>query len=445
MKTAYFIGIGGIGMSALARYYQRQGAAIYGYDRTATELTRTLEREGMHIHYDDDVRHIPEGVELVVYTPAVPAHHSELQWFRQNGYPVLKRAEVLGRISREKRAVAVAGTHGKTTTSSLVAHLLRAGGVDATAFIGGLALNIGGNYAEGSSDWVVVEADEFDRSFLHLHPEVAILNSVDPDHLDIYGTPEALRDSYAQFASQVDPNGLLLMQADIHLPKAPHARTFGIEKGDYRATALRVEAGWMVFDLHTPEHHFEGLRMAFPGIYNVSNATAAIAAALYVGVLPERIAPALATYSGVRRRFEFVLRTEPVVFIDDYAHHPEELNSVIQAVRTLYPERTLTGVFQPHLFSRTRDFADGFAAALDRLDSALLLDIYPAREEPMPGVTSRMILDRMTLADRQLISKAELPEEITRRRPELLMTLGAGDIDALVHPLAETLKTVMSC
>lgn len=443
MKTIYFIGIGGIGMSALARYYQRRGATIYGYDRTETPLTRALASEGMHIHYTDDVRLIPAQTDMVVYTPAVPASHGELQWFRTNGYPVYKRAEVLGLISREKRALAVAGTHGKTTTSSLVAHLLRAGGVDATAFVGGLALNLGGNYAEGSSDWVVVEADEFDRSFLHLHPEVAILNSIDPDHLDIYGTPEALRQAYATFAAQVKPDGLLLMQADIDLPKGRNAQTFGIEKGDYSAQNLRVEDGWMVFDLQTPALRFDSLRMAFPGIYNVSNATAAIAAALYAGAPADRIAPSLAEYKGVHRRFEFMLRTEPVVFIDDYAHHPAELESVIQAIRALYPDRRLTGVFQPHLFSRTRDFADGFAAALDKLDSALLLDIYPAREEPIPGVDSRMILDRMTLADRRLVSKAALPVEIAQRRPELLVTLGAGDIDALVQPLSETLKKAM--
>ncbi|MDX2136307.1 MAG: UDP-N-acetylmuramate--L-alanine ligase [Saprospiraceae bacterium] len=443
MKTIYFIGIGGIGMSALARYHQRRGATIYGYDRTETPLTRALASEGMHIHYTDDVHLIPDQVDMVVYTPAVPASHSELQWFRANGYPVYKRAEVLGLISREKRALAVAGTHGKTTTSSLVAHLLRAGGVDATAFVGGLALNLGGNYAEGNSEWVVVEADEFDRSFLHLHPEVAILNSIDPDHLDIYGTPEALRDAYARFAGQVSPDGLLLMQADIDLPKAGNVKTFGIEKGDYRAQNLHVEDGWMVFDLQTPALLFDGLRMAFPGIYNVSNATAAIAAALYAGAPADQIAPALAAYKGVHRRFEFILRTASVVFIDDYAHHPAELESVIQAIRALYPNRRLTGVFQPHLFSRTRDFVEGFAAALDKLDSALLLDIYPAREEPIPGVDSQMILDRMTLTDRSLVSKAALTTEIAQRRPELLVTLGAGDIDALVQPLSETLKKAM--
>lgn len=427
-------------MSALARYYKRRGADVYGYDRTETPLTRALAAEGMHIHYDDDVRNIPDGVEMAVYTPAIPASHAELQWFRQSGLPLYKRAEVLGRISREKRAIAVAGTHGKTTTSSLVAHLLRAGGVDATAFVGGLAVNIGGNYAEGDSDWVVVEADEFDRSFLHLHPEVAILNSIDPDHLDIYGTPEALRDAYAQFAGQVKPEGLLLQQADINLTKKSNAKTFGIGKGDYSAQHLRVDSGWMVFDLQTPETAFTGLRMAFPGIYNVSNATAAIAAALHVGVPAAKIADALAEYRGVRRRFEFVLRTDATVFIDDYAHHPAELESVIQAVRTLYPKRHLTGIFQPHLFTRTRDFVDGFAAALDGLDSAILLDIYPAREEPIPGVTSRMILDRMQLADRHLLGKAEMVAEIARRKPELLMTLGAGDIDALVEPISEALK-----
>jgi UDP-N-acetylmuramate--alanine ligase len=442
MTKIYFIGIGGIGMSALARYYKRRGAAIYGYDRTETPLTRALAGEGMHIHYDDDVAFIPEVIDFCVYTPAIPATHAQWQWFSRNPQiPMYKRAEVLGMISREKRTLAVAGTHGKTTTSSMVAHLLRSSGVDATAFVGGLALNLGGNYAEGDSDWVVVEADEFDRSFLHLHPEVAILNSIDPDHLDIYGTPEALREAYAQFARQVHPQGCLLQHVDIDLPLLPNVRTFGIGRGDYCAENLRVEAGWMVFDLHGPAVHLPNLRMAYPGNYHVLNATAAIAAALHAGAATDLIPAALERYAGVRRRFEYVLKTPGCVFIDDYAHHPAELRAVIQAVRTLYPDRHLTGVFQPHLFSRTRDFADGFAAALDELDSAILLDIYPAREQPIEGVDSRMILDRMVLPDRMLIQKPELAQELERRRPELLLTLGAGDIDALIDTLSRTLQS----
>lgn len=442
MSRIYFIGIGGIGMSALARYYKRKGAEIYGYDRTETPLTRALASEGMHIRYDEHTDHIPEGIDFCVYTPAIPTSHLVWQWFsRHPQIPMYKRAQVLGMISREKRTLAVAGTHGKTTTSSMLAHILRSTGVDATAFVGGLALNLGGNYAEGGSDWVVVEADEFDRSFLHLHPEVAILNSIDPDHLDIYGTPEAIRAAYAQFTSQVHPDGCLLQQVDVDLPRRPQTRTFGIGKGDYCADNLRVERGWMVFDLKGPGVHMPNLRMAYPGHYHVLNATAAIAAALWAGGDAARIPLALENYTGVRRRFEYVLKTPACVFIDDYAHHPTELEAVIQAVRTLYPDRHLTGVFQPHLFTRTRDFADGFAAALDKLDSAILLDIYPARELPIEGVSSRMIQDRMSLSDRVLVGKADLPGEIARRKPELLLTLGAGDIDALIDTLSRTLQS----
>lgn len=443
IKKIYFIGIGGIGMSGLARYFRRHGAAVHGYDRSETELTRALAAEGMFVHYEDDPERIPEGVDLVVFTPAVPKEHRELNWFLERGYPIKKRAEVLGIISRAKRCIAVAGTHGKTTTSSMTAHLLRASGIDATAFVGGIAQNLGGNYVEGNSDWVVVEADEYDRSFLHLHPEIAIINSIDPDHLDIYGTPEAVRDSYAQFAGQVKPGGRLFCHLDADLG-IPDTQFFGIGSAQYEAANLRVEDGHMVFDLfiHDPNvrtTEMFGLRLPYPGRHNVCNATAAIAATLAAGATPEAVAAALPQFRGVKRRFDYIIRQPDLVYVDDYAHHPAELEAAIGAARTLYPGKKLTGIFQPHLYTRTRDFADGFAQSLDRLDEVLLLDIYPAREEPIPGVTSEMLAMRMKNPNVTVLSKKDLLEALKTKKIEVLMTMGAGDIDTFIEPIKQLL------
>lgn len=450
IKKIYFIGIGGIGMSGLARYFRRHGAEVHGYDRTETELTRALTAEGMLVHYEDDPGRIPEGVDLVVFTPAVPKEHRELNWFLERGYPIKKRAEVLGIISRAKRCIAVAGTHGKTTTSSMTAHLLRASGIDATAFVGGIAQNLGGNYVEGNSDWVVVEADEYDRSFLHLHPEIAIINSIDPDHLDIYGTPEAVRDSYAQFAKQVKPGGHLFCHLDADLG-IPGTQFFGIGSAQYEAANLHVKDGHMVFDLFIHDPHanaqtgqqlpatMSGLRLPYPGRHNVCNATAAIAAALAAGATPEAVAAALPQFRGVKRRFDYIIRQPDLVYVDDYAHHPAELEAAIEAAKTLYPDKKLTGIFQPHLYTRTRDFADGFAQALDRLDEVLLLDIYPAREAPIPGVTSEMLATRMKNQNVTVLSKKDLLEVLKTRKLEVLMTMGAGDIDTFIEPIKDLL------
>lgn len=450
IKKIYFIGIGGIGMSGLARYFRRHGAEVYGYDRTETELTRALTEEGMFVHYEDDPGRIPEGVDLVVFTPAVPKEHRELNWFLERGYPIKKRAEVLGIISRAKRCIAVAGTHGKTTTSSMTAHLLRASGIDATAFVGGIAQNLGGNYVEGNSDWVVVEADEYDRSFLHLYPEIAIINSIDPDHLDIYGTPEAVRDSYAQFAKQVKPGGHLFCHLDADLG-VPGTQFFGIGSAQYEAANLRVEDGHTVFDLFIHDPHangqigsqlpttMPGLRLPYPGRHNVCNATAAIAAALAAGATPEAVAAALPQFRGVKRRFDYIIRLPDLVYVDDYAHHPAELEASIGAARTLYPDKKLTGIFQPHLYTRTRDFADGFAQSLDRLDEVLLLDIYPAREMPIPGVTSETLAMRMKNPNVTVLSKKDLLEVLKTRKLEVLMTMGAGDIDTFIEPIKNLL------
>jgi UDP-N-acetylmuramate--alanine ligase len=450
IKKIYFIGIGGIGMSALARYFHLHGAEVYGYDRTATDLTRALEAEGMHVHYDDDVAQIPEGIDLVVFTPAVPKEHAELNWFLQNGYPIKKRAEVLGIISRAKHCIAIAGTHGKTTTSTMTTHLLRACGVDATAFVGGISGNLGSNFVEGQSDWVVVEADEYDRSFLHLTPEIAIINSIDPDHLDIYGTEEEVVKTYKQFARQIKPGGKLIYRHGLPLEDVEaelqaagcHVFTFGIEEGNYEAYNIHIEDGQVAFDLQIHHSSFiiHHLKLNYPGNHNVLNATAAIAATLSAGGFTPELPAALADFKGVKRRFETIFKNENVVYVDDYAHHPAELEAAISAARMLYPDRKLTGIFQPHLYTRTRDFATGFATALDLLDECILLDIYPARELPIPGVTSAMIAGLMQNKNVTLTSKIDLLEVLKTRKLDVLMTMGAGDVDTMIEPIKALLS-----
>lgn len=444
LKKIYFIGIGGIGMSALARYFLLHGMEVHGYDRTETPLTRALADEGMYVHYTDDVSYIPEGVDLVIYTPAVPKDHSELNWFLDRDYPVKKRAEVLGIISKAKRCVALAGTHGKTTTSTMTAWLMRSCGIDASAFLGGISGNLGSNFAEGKSDWVVVEADEYDRSFLQLYPEIAVINSIDADHLDIYGSEEGVRESYRSFSTQVKKGGVLLLENHVDM-EVPGALRFGTDKGDFRAVNVRAEDGFMVFDLQTKypglPTELTALKLPYPGLHNVRNAVAAIASTLLAGGNPWAIADALREFKGAKRRFEVIVRTEKTVYVDDYAHHPAELEATIAAARLMYPGKKITGVFQPHLFSRTRDFADAFAAALDKLDSCLLLPIYPARELPIEGVSSEMLLEKMTLNNRQLVQKSDLLQLIGNSHPEVLVTMGAGDIDTMVEPIKELIKT----
>jgi UDP-N-acetylmuramate--alanine ligase len=445
----YFIGIGGIGMSALARYFRLHGAEVHGYDRTETDLTRALVEEGMAVHYEDDVKFIPEGVDLVVFTPAVPKEHQELNWFLAHGYPVKKRAEVLGIISKAKRCIAIAGTHGKTTTSTLATHLLRACGVDATAFVGGISGNLASNFVEGKSDWVVVEADEYDRSFLHLYPEIAVINSVDADHLDIYGTASEVLETYKKFAGQVKPGGQLLLEQSIDF-QLPGSKTFGIEGGNYAAKNIRMEHGYTVFDLDLPDARNEqlqlkGLQLPYPGLHNVKNAAAAIAATLLAGGDPNKIPAALAGFKGVKRRFETIAKTESTVYVDDYAHHPAELEATIEAARMLYPNRKITGIFQPHLFTRTRDFANEFATALDKLDECILLPIYPARELPIEGITSEMLLQKMAAKHKQIIQKNELIAYLKNKKNnndlDLLITMGAGDIDTLITPIQNLITT----
>lgn len=442
----YFIGIGGIGMSALARYFKKIGCDVHGYDRVESRITQELTQEGMHIHYQDDIQMIPENVDLVVYTPAVPESHAELTWFRTNGYEVKKRAEVLGIISKSKKTIAVAGTHGKTTTTSIITHILRTGGIDCTAFLGGIANNYNSNFVFGQSEWVVVEADEFDRSFLHLSPYYSVVTSTDADHLDIYGNHREMLKSFAEFVANTQADGIAFLREGIRLEFNEAETTslgnslkedaYGLSNGMNQAQNIRVENGFFVFDFKG-KTEIRDIQFTLPGRHNIENATAAIGIALELGISPEKIKEALATFKGIWRRFEFVIREKNFVYIDDYAHHPSELRAAIGAAKELYPNEKITGVFQPHLYSRTRDFAKGFSASLDQLDQLFLMDIYPARELPIDGVTSDMILEGMENPNKKRVSKENLLQELKLSDPKVLLTLGAGDIDRFISPIKQ--------
>lgn len=450
----YFVGIGGIGMSALARWFNVNGFRVGGYDRTPSPLTTTLEEEGIAIHYNDDVHSIPPsfladpGKTLVVYTPAVPADHSEMAYFRKNGFTVQKRSQVLGWLTSNLKTVGVAGTHGKTTTSSMVAHLLKQSGINCTAFLGGITQNYGTNFllnepTDNSDEIVcVVEADEFDRSFLTLFPDIAIVTSTDADHLDIYGEHNAVLESFRAYVRQIKKGGTLLMRKGLELENSTEAdvKTYSLTEGDYRTANLRIVDSRFIFDILYPGGKIENVTMRVPGYHNIENAVAASAVALLLGATQEQIASGLASFKGVRRRFDFALETEHKVYIDDYAHHPTEIKAFLESVRALYPGRHITAIFQPHLFSRTRDFADDFAVSLGLADRLLLLPIYPARELPIEGVTSEMLLEKINLEDKVLVDKEDVVGKIGEMTTDILVTIGAGDIDRLVGPLKELLS-----
>lgn len=442
------MGAGGIGMSALIRYFLSKGKRVAGYDKTPSALTEQLNREGAEIHYEDRVELIPEAFRhpeetLVVYTPAVPETHAELTFFRAGGFEVMKRARVLGEITQCSRGLCIAGTHGKTTTSSMLAHLLKQSSVDCNAFLGGILKNYDSNLMlSDRSDLTVIEADEFDRSFHWLTPYMAVITAVDPDHLDIYGTPEAYRESFEKFTSLIRPDGCLLMKKEIDLtPRLqPGVRLYTYsadEGGDFHAEQIRIGNGEIVFDFVGPEIRIPDVSLGVPVKVNIENAVAAMALAWMNGATPEEMKVAMASFAGPRRRFDFHLKKPNLVLIDDYAHHPAELKASILSVKELYAGRRVTGIFQPHLYTRTRDFAADFAASLSLLDELILLDIYPAREEPIPGVTSRIIFDRVTIADKQMCSKAQLPDVVSAGKYEVVLMVGAGDIERLVEPVRE--------
>ncbi len=447
VRRAYFIGIGGIGMSALARYFNNRGVEVFGYDLTKTTLTKQLSKEGMQIHYIEDIKQIPDHLDLVVFTPAIPKTHKEFVYFQTEGIRLYKRSEVLGIISKGQKTIGVAGTHGKTTTTSLLTHVLKVGGVDCTAFLGGIAGNFESNYVEGSSDWVVVEADEYDRSFLQLYPEIAVILSMDADHLDIYGNAEEMENTYREYAGQVNTNGTLIPNQKILKKLNPKKEkktiiSYGVEAGDVCAKDIRIEDGAFVFDVESSMESIAKLRMTLPGKHNIENATAAIAVAQQLGVKGDAIRKALASFKGIKRRFEIVFKDNQRAYIDDYAHHPEELKAAINAAKILYKGKSLTGIFQPHLFSRTQDFVDGFAEALDLLDVCYLLPIYPARELPIEGVSSKMILDKMKNKHCQIFSKEEILDQLNLENIEVLITLGAGNIDTLVPKIKAKLEAL---
>jgi UDP-N-acetylmuramate--alanine ligase len=446
IKQVYLVGIGGIGMSGLARYFNHMGCMVCGYDKTSTHLTDELEREGMKIVFEDKVElipaefHQPDKATLVIFTPAIPKDSLILNFFKDKGFDLQKRSQVLGILSKGLFCVAVAGTHGKTTTSSMIAHVLKSSGKDCAAFLGGIASNYNSNVLFGKSNIVVVEADEYDRSFLTLHPDVAVITSMDADHLDIYGDHSHLTDSFKQFASQLKEGGKLIHKKGLPLDTGS---TYSIkEEADVMAKNVRIENGSFWFDFDNGTVAIKDIELGIAGTHNVENATAAIQAALYVGCAPDAIKAALVSFRGVKRRFEYIVKTAKHIYIDDYAHHPEELRAAISSVKKLYPNKKLTTIFQPHLFTRTRDFADGFAEVLSMSDELLLLDIYPARELPIEGVTSTMLLDKMELKNKRLISKSDVVALIAAEQPELLLTVGAGDIDTLVEPLKQVLAHV---
>jgi len=448
VENIYMIGIGGIGMSALARYFLSQGKTVAGYDRVSTRLTDELVREGSEIHFTTDLVYVREKFPekknlLVIYTPAVPEDHPELSFFRKGGYQMKKRAELLGIISDNANCIAVAGTHGKTTVTSMVTHLLKVAGITCNAFLGGISKNYQTNAVLSSEEgWIVLEADEFDRSFLHLHPNICIVTSCDPDHLDVYGSAEKVKDSFCQFISQTHPDGYIIYQQDVPLDCIPglpqKSRTYALEEGaDFRAVNLRLKDGLYRFDLKTPEGLIGDVGLGVPGLINIENALSVVSLARLLNIGDDLVREALTTFSGVQRRFDIMINRSDMVYIDDYAHHPRELDACIQSVRKIYPDRKITGIFQPHLYSRTRDFASDFAISLSRLDALILLDIYPAREEPLEGVDAGLIFDRTDMADKILIQKEQLLRVLEERQPEVLLTLGAGDIDQFVEPIVQ--------
>ncbi len=451
-SLVYLIGIGGIGMSALARYYKHAGAEVAGYDRTSTTRTTELEKEGITIHYEDNLSLIPDIFKqnnrkiLVIYTPAVPGDHSELQFFRQNNYQVIKRSEALGHLAAAKDTLAVAGTHGKTTTTTLLAHLLTQAAGGCTAFLGGISKNYNTNLLLARTPALVAEADEFDRSFLQLYPKIAVVTAADPDHLDIYGTAEAVKQAFVDFISQIKPNGTLIIKAGVDLPfelaAGQKVYRYSFDKPcDFYASDLQLQNnGLMRFNLHLPGGLLNDCTLGIPGWVNIENAVAATAAAWAYGADMDGIKKALASFVGVQRRFDVQVNQPDCTYIDDYAHHPEELRAAITSLRETYPGRRITGIFQPHLYTRTRDFAAGFAESLSLLDKLILLDIYPARELPIAGVDSKMIFDQVTITNKYLCTKPELISLLENEPVDVLVTFGAGDIDRLVAPIKEILN-----
>ncbi len=461
MNEVYFVGIGGIGMSAIARFFHTKGVKVSGYDKTVTTLTRELEAEGIAVHYEENLSLIPKEVDLVIYTPAIPKEHKELVYYQQHGYKVIKRSDVLQIITESSFNICIAGTHGKTTITSMVAHLLRDSGFGCNAFLGGIAVNYGTNFWSNERNVCVIEADEYDRSFLKLSPDIAIITAMDADHLDIYGTTDSMEQAFIDFSHRVKNGGLLVRQFGLKRGKELSARSGGKanthwtyslqnESADVYGANIRMMNGSYEFDVMLKDTMLENVKLNMGGMHNVENAIAAIAVASSLKIDSDKIKKAVETYRGVKRRFEYIIQNDRLVFVDDYAHHPEELRALINGAKTLFKGKKCTVIFQPHLFSRTKDHAAGFAEVLDLADETILLPIYPARELPVEGVSSGMILEKMKGDHKRIMDKRELLEwvknnyakSINKEFGEILITAGAGDIDTLVDPIKEILKGI---
>ena len=450
IKAVYFVGAGGIGMSAIVRYFIHRGLVVAGYDKTPSDLTRQLEKEGAMIHYEENVDAIPAACKdrehcLVVYTPAIPAEHKELVYFQTNGFEVQKRAQVLGTLTRQMKGLCVAGTHGKTTTSSMCAHIMHQSSQDCNAFLGGITKNYGTNYIVSDSEYVVIEADEFDRSFHWLSPWMTVITATDPDHLDIYGTKEAYLESFRHYTELIQPGGALIIHRDLemkeHLQDGVKRYDYALNEGDFHAENIRIENGEITFDFISPIESVKDVQLGHPIPINVENGVAAMAMAQLAGCTAEELRQGMNTYGGVDRRFDFKIKTDKLVFLSDYAHHPKEIYQSARSIRQLYQGRHITAIFQPHLYTRTRDFYQDFAEALSQLDEVILTEIYPARELPIEGVTSQLIYDRLAPGvEKHLVNKSDVLPMIKSRDFDVLIILGAGDLDAQVPEIAEILK-----
>jgi len=453
IKAVYFVGAGGIGMSAIARYFLKRGLVVAGYDKTPSTLTRQLEQEGMLVHYDEDVAQIPAACLqpsscLVVYTPAIPAEHAELQYFRQHGFDIQKRAQVLGTLTRQHRGLCVAGTHGKTTTSTMCAHIMHQSHLDCNAFLGGISKNYGTNYILSDSDYVVIEADEFDRSFHWLRPYMSVITSTDPDHLDIYGTKEAYLESFRHYTELIQPEGALIIHRGLemqeHLSEGVRRYDYSLSEGDFHAENIRIDNGEITFDFISPIQSVSNVELGQPIPINIENGIAAMAMAQLSGCTADELRQGMKTYGGVERRFDFKIKTPQLVFLSDYAHHPKEIYQSARSIRELYKDRKITAIFQPHLYTRTRDFYGDFADALSLLDEVILTEIYPAREQPIPGVTSQLIYDHLRPGvEKQLIRKDDVIPLVESRTFDVLIVLGAGDLDNMVPQMTAILESKM--
>ena len=450
IKAVYFVGAGGIGMSAIARYFIHRGLVVAGYDKTPSDLTRQLEKEGMSIHYEECVDAIPEACSnaascLVIYTPAIPADHQELQYFRTHGFEIQKRAQVLGTLTREHKGLCVAGTHGKTTTSTMCAHIMHQSHLDCNAFLGGISKNYGTNYILSSSDYVVIEADEFDRSFHWLRPWMTVITATDPDHLDIYGTKEAYLESFRHYTELIQPGGVLIIHRDLemqeHLQEGVRRYDYALHEGDFHAENIRIEDGEISFDFISPIECVKNVELGQPVPINIENGIAAMAMAQLAGCTADELRKGMRTFEGVDRRFDFKLKNDRIVFLSDYAHHPKEIYQSAKSIRELYRNRKITAIFQPHLYTRTRDFYKEFAEALSQLDEVILTEIYPAREQPIEGVTSQLIYDNLRPGvKKQIIRKADVLDFVKGRDFDVLIVLGAGDLDNMVPAIKESLE-----